>query len=193
MNILYCGPPSNLIGYLIREGHDIKQTTDPLERFQDAECIISYGYRYKIPQNAIHAVDNRAVNLHISYLPWNRGANPNYWSWYDNTPKGVTIHYIDAGVDTGGIIVQKIVYFDDIKELLTLENTYAKLQKEIEHLFISNWQVLFRLPRIPQPEGGSSHTKANYIYTPHGWKTQCKLVQDIGKVERAYKDRIWLG
>ena len=38
--------------------------------------------------------------MHISYLPFNRGAHPNYWSFKDNSPKGVTIHFIDNGIDT---------------------------------------------------------------------------------------------
>ena len=27
------------------------------------------------------------INMHISYLPWNRGFSPNIWSFIDNTPK----------------------------------------------------------------------------------------------------------
>ncbi len=52
------------------------------------------------------------INLHISFLPWNRGAHPNFWSFYDDTPKGVTIHLIDEGIDTGAIIYQKEITFD---------------------------------------------------------------------------------
>ena len=35
------------------------------------------------------------VNLHPSYLPYNRGQYPNVWSIMDGTPAGVTLHYID--------------------------------------------------------------------------------------------------
>ena len=55
------------------------------------------------------------VNLHISYLPWNRGAHPNFWSFFDATPTGVSIHLIDKGIDTGPIIVQKKVKLDPAK------------------------------------------------------------------------------
>lgn len=43
----------------------------------------------------------------MSYLPYNKGTHPNYWSFIENTPKGVMIHEIDKGIDTGNIIVQK--------------------------------------------------------------------------------------
>lgn len=49
------------------------------------------------------------MNLHISYLPWNKGADPNFWSCIDGTPAGVTLHHIDAGVDTGDIIAQALM------------------------------------------------------------------------------------
>ena len=47
-----------------------------------------------------------AVNLHLAYLPYNRGSNPNVWSIVERTPAGATLHWMDAGVDTGDIIAQ---------------------------------------------------------------------------------------
>ena len=75
--------------------------------FRKFEWIISYGYRFIIPKDNIQNLKNPIINLHISYLPFNRGAHPNYWSFKENSPKGVTIHFIDSGVDTGPILVQK--------------------------------------------------------------------------------------
>ena len=63
--------------------------------------IISYNYKYLIDEDVIKYMKNKIVNLHISLLPWNRGANPNLWSFIDNTPKGVTIHQVSAGLDEG--------------------------------------------------------------------------------------------
>ena len=68
-------------------------------------------------------INYRAINLHISYLPWNRGADPNLWSAV-GMPKGVTIHYINDGFDTGDILFQKAIlfveYFKNV--LLDIEN-----------------------------------------------------------------------
>ena len=75
------------------------------------EMIISYGYRHIIKKSIIEYVKGNIINLHISYLPWNRGADPNLWSFLENSPKGVTIHYIDEGIDTGDIITQKKIRF----------------------------------------------------------------------------------
>ena len=98
----------------------------------------------------------RAINLHISYLPWNRGADPDLWSVVDNTPKGVSIHYLDEGVDTGDIIVQKEVAClpED-----TLSGYYNRLHREICSLFSQHWPAIKvgKAPRIKQIGEGSYH------------------------------------
>ena len=66
--------------------------------------------------------------MHISLLPWNRGYHPNIWSFLEDTPKGVTIHYINEGIDTGDIIVQKEIVIDEDKE--TLKSSYEILHEK---------------------------------------------------------------
>ena len=91
--------------------------------------IISYSYRHMIKKEVIDFMPNAILNLHISYLPWNRGANPNFWSFIDNTPKGVTIHEIDEKLDKGKILLQKKLEFDEERE--TFSTTYQKLNDEV--------------------------------------------------------------
>ncbi|MGY5789042.1 formyltransferase family protein len=104
------------------------------------DLVVSYSYRHIIKQDVLSALPDRFVNLHISMLPFNRGADPNAWSFLDNTPKGVTIHYIDKGLDTGAIIAQRAVDFDE--GIVTLGGSYATLQQEIQDLFKENWDVI---------------------------------------------------
>lgn len=68
------------------------------------DYIVSFNYAYLINNDVIQYMQGNIINLHISYLPWNRGVSPNIWSFIDNTPIGVTIHQVDAGFDTGKII-----------------------------------------------------------------------------------------
>jgi len=70
-------------------------------------------------------------------LPWNRGANPNFWSFVEKTPKGVTIHKIDEGLDTGPIILQKEIEIDDRKN--TFRSSYEVLHSIIQELFRKNY------------------------------------------------------
>ena len=71
------------------------------------DLIISFGYRRIIPKKILSKRRTPIVNLHLSYLPFNRGAHPIYWSFREKTPLGVTIHEVDQGIDTGKIIYQK--------------------------------------------------------------------------------------
>ena len=96
------------------------------------------------------------INLHISYLPWNRGVDPNFWSVVDYTPKGVTIHVVDEGIDTGDILLQKKVSINDNH---TMRTSYYILQDAAMCLFISNWDKLKnkRICSHEQVGNGSYH------------------------------------
>jgi len=104
------------------------------------EIIVSYNYRYIITRDIIWLLRGNIVNLHISLLPWNRGADPNIWSFIEDSPKGVTIHYIDEKIDHGEIIAQQEMFFDEQKE--TLRGTYEKLHCAVQKLFIQNWETI---------------------------------------------------
>lgn len=122
------------------------------------DLLVSYNYKYIIPENIIGVMKGQAVNLHISLLPWNRGSSPNFWSFIEDSPKGVTIHQLAKGLDTGDIILQKELHFDEAQE--TFQSTYEALQKEITTLFKENFYSIVegRCMVHPQKGAGSYHT-----------------------------------
>lgn len=72
-----------------------------------ADFVVSFGYRHIIRNEQVFEhFGPRIINLHIAYLPFNRGADPVYWALRDDTPMGVTIHVMAKGVDTGPILAQ---------------------------------------------------------------------------------------
>ena len=152
-----------LVGWLEAEkGTQVTLWSEPVsaqmvEKLQ-SDMIVSYNYRHIVTSDVLELMRGRAVNLHISYLPWNRGAHPNVWSFLEDTPKGVTIHLMDKGVDTGGILVQRELRFDAGTE--TFESTYRKLHSEIQVLFRDDWHRVrsFSLAaRAQNPHEGSRH------------------------------------
>ncbi len=134
-----------------------KLTIDILEKYRPS-FVVSYNYRYIVNAECIEYMKGHIINLHISYLPWNRGSSPNIWSFIDDTPKGVTIHQMSAGLDEGGILFQRKVEFDAQKD--TLSSSYEKLNKEIKELFKEHWDELFNGDAKPyrQDGQGSYHT-----------------------------------
>jgi len=83
-------------------------------------------------------------------------------SFIENTPKGVTIHLIDEGIDTGPILVQKKLKFDETLE--TLRSAYEKLHKEIQELFKQNWNDIKtgKIKPIAQEMKGNLHYKDDF-------------------------------
>lgn len=158
-----------------------KVTTELLSSTQ-FDFLVSYGYRHIISQEIIDAFNGQCINLHISFLPWNRGADPNLWSFLEDSPKGVTIHYIDSGIDTGDIIVQAPSVFGNDE---TLASTYEKLHLQIQQLFSENWPLMreSKSPRQSQVGVGSFHKMKDKVPYEHllksGWQTPVSTL--VGK------------
>lgn len=114
--------------------------------------IISFNYRYLIQKEILDYMKGKVINLHISYLPYNRGSSPNFFSFLDDTPKGVTIHLMDEGLDTGDILCQKELFFDENKE--SFASTYDKLMQEIKQLFREKWAEIKEGRISPQKQVG---------------------------------------
>jgi len=141
--VLFLGPSASPLLHWIRENEATVFQAEGVISKQYIESnaidiIVSYGYRHILGSDILEAVHGHALNLPISYLPWNRGADPNFWSYIEDTHKGVTLHFIDEGIDTGDIIAQKHIQNHCSNE--TLASSYASLQNEIQALFKEHWK-----------------------------------------------------
>lgn len=190
MRVLFLGAPdSPLIAFLERQGESVVSTAEPVSAASLAgaghEYLISYGFRHILHEDVLSLFPNRAVNLHISLLPWNRGADPNLWSFLEGTPKGVTIHRLDHSIDTGDLLLQRKV---DIPRYATLRTSYDLLHEAIRSLFRENWLSLKAgsLPSRPQTGLSSVHRMKDKIAyqaaLPLGFDTP---VEDIAAYGRA--------
>lgn len=99
---------------------------------QEFDLAVSYTYRYILSAEIIDALNGNVVNIHNSLLPFNRGADPNIWSILEETPRGVTLHYIDAELDKGFVIAQEILEDGDDE---TLSSSYNNLDRLAKTLF----------------------------------------------------------
>ncbi len=118
----------------------------------DPEIVISYNYSHIVKEDVIELLGDRIINLHCSLLPWNKGASPNIWSFIEDTPKGVTIHVLEKGLDTGRLLLQEEVSFDEDTE--TLATSYNKLQETIVDLLCSNFEDILAGNIIPVEQKG---------------------------------------
>jgi len=100
---------------------------------------LSVFFGHILPPEIIGAFPLGCINVHPSLLPWNRGANPNIWSIVERTPAGVTLHYIDSGVDSGPIIAQREIPQEPFD---TGESLYHKLESACVSLFCELWPAI---------------------------------------------------
>ena len=93
------------------------------EEAPDAIVVAAYGQI--LPQSVLSIPQYGCINVHASLLPRLRGAAPIQWAVINGEEySGVSIMQMDAGLDTGDVILQEKVKLDP-KE--TAESLYDKL------------------------------------------------------------------
>ncbi|MFT4661278.1 MAG: folate-dependent phosphoribosylglycinamide formyltransferase PurN [Patiriisocius sp.] len=77
------------------------------------ELILLSGCRI-VSNKTLGKIDIPIVNIHVGITPQYRGVHGGYWAIRskDQQNFGVTLHYVDAGIDTGNVIAQKQIKFD---------------------------------------------------------------------------------
>ncbi len=174
---------TRIIKELILKNCYLDHTAKNIYNVGKYDLVICYGYKHILSKDLIKKSKCFILNLHISYLPYNKGAHPNFWAFYDKTPFGVTIHLIDEGIDTGPIIFQKNVTFN--KNEVTFEETYKRLKQEIEILFIENISniLLKKWTAFPQKGCGTKHYVRDLPKNFSGWKSN--VYDEIKKLKHA--------
>jgi len=75
-----------------------------------------------IPKELINQAKNGFINTHPSLLPFSRGKHYNFWTILEETEFGVTLHYVNEGIDSGDIIYQKKIKYGWLDNGETLFN-----------------------------------------------------------------------
>ena len=142
MRILYLGKDLEFSKFL-GTSDEVLMTDESIDKILlikfNPDLIVSYNYRHILNKEIFSYPKLGTINMHISYLPYNRGADPNLWSHLGGTPTGVSIHLMDEGIDTGPIICQKLI---PLSEDLNLSESWQILQNQIKELFKENFEII---------------------------------------------------
>lgn len=143
----------------VMEGPALR-TPEGLARIRDLkpDIAIAAFWRYILKPDFLSIFPQGCINFHPGLLPYNRGTNPDVWPFIDGTPGGVTIHYVDPGVDTGDIIGQREV---PILPTDVAGTFYERTLREIAELFKEIWPDIKAgtNARICQDSGKATHHK----------------------------------
>jgi phosphoribosylglycinamide formyltransferase 1 len=79
-----------------------------LLRKLDPDAVVVNGTRI-ISRTVIDCIERPFINTHVGITPRYRGVHGGYWALVHDDAEncGVTVHLVDAGVDTGGVLYQE--------------------------------------------------------------------------------------
>ncbi len=97
------------------------------------DLLVLAGYMKIFSSDFVSRFENRIINIHPSILPNYRGLDAIKRA-YENGDKeiGVSIHYVDSGVDTGEVIACESIQVD-LSD--TLEDVEKKVHKKEHELY----------------------------------------------------------
>ena len=98
----------------------------------------------------IYLSKHKIINCHAGKLPFYRGRNVLNWVLINDEEFGITVHYVDEGIDTGDIILQKKFPISDQDNYKTLlEKSYRMCKYFIwSILMIKNNNVMLPNKKI---------------------------------------------
>lgn len=102
------GVESYYLCYMDREPSDVEEEIIGVLKDKEIDLIVLAGFMKILTPKIIDAFPNKIINIHPSLLPKYPGAHAIEESFNgDDECYGITIHYVDYGMDSGPIIVQK--------------------------------------------------------------------------------------
>lgn len=94
-----------------------------LAKQYDCDLFVSMSFNQIFRNEIINVPRLKTINCHAGKLPYYRGRNILNWALInDENEFGITVHYIDEGIDTGDIILQKTYPISDDDDYSSLLN-----------------------------------------------------------------------
>ncbi len=146
------------------------ETQEFLQRLAP-DCIVIIAYGQIIPSHLLNIPKLGWINLHASLLPKYRGAAPINWAIANGeTVTGITTMRIDAGMDTGGILLQEQM---DIAPEETAPELAESMAEAGAPLMVDTLRRLTEGKLIPRPQNNEEATYAPLLKKEDGridWK-----------------------
>ncbi len=143
---------------------------------QKPDFLIVVAYGLILPQTVLDIPAWGAVNVHASLLPKYRGAAPIQWAIISGEKEtGITTMRLDAGMDTGAILLQET---EPISETDTAQTLHDRLSELGGRLLLQTLTQLRQGTLLPQPQDPSQACSA-----PPLKKAQGEIRWDLPAVE----------
>ena len=121
------------------------------------EVAVVVAYGLILPQPILDAPMHGCLNIHASLLPRWRGAAPIHRAiMAGDTETGVCIMQMEAGLDTGPVLLRRSM---DIHDTDTTGDLHDRLSEMGSELIVEALASLETLTPVPQPESGVTYAE----------------------------------
>ena len=103
------------------------------------------------------------LNAHMGLLPAYRGVNVAEWSIWNGDPAGCSVHFIDEGIDTGDILLTRVVNHSKVKSVAELRTVVDQAQIKLLGEVL---QYILSTGCLPKPREQSNSEGLQY-FTMH--------------------------
>ncbi|GAB1448385.1 methionyl-tRNA formyltransferase [Bacteroidota bacterium] len=98
-----------------------------LAKKYNCDLFVSLSFNQIFKERIINLPPLKTINCHAGKLPFYRGRNILNWALINDEKEfGITVHYVDEGIDTGDIILQKVYPISDNDDYGTILNIAFK-------------------------------------------------------------------
>ena len=108
------------IDYIKNVNVNSAEFIEELSKYQ-CDLFVSMSFNQIFKNEIINLTSYKIINCHAGKLPFYRGRNILNWALInDESEFGITVHYVDEGIDTGDIILQDVHPIDNTDDYSTL-------------------------------------------------------------------------
>jgi phosphoribosylglycinamide formyltransferase-1 len=99
---------------------------------RDVELVVLAGYMQLLSEEFLARFPDRVINVHPALLPAFPGLRPVHDALdYGVMVFGVTVHFVDAGVDSGPVILQRAVELPDARDPASVLERLHPIEHEL--------------------------------------------------------------
>ena len=157
----------------------------------NADLFVVVAYGQILPENVLNLPRYGCINVHGSLLPKYRGAAPIQWAIINGEQKtGVTIMYMEKGLDCGDIILKKEI---EIQKDETYKSLYARMALIGADTLIDAIELIKNKSFKPEKQDDIKATYAPMIQKETGhinWNNNSKdiinLIRGLNDIPAAY-------
>lgn len=131
---------SNIPTYSWKNLSSLEKHVSELIKIHEIKLLVLAGFMRLLSKEFISSLPQRSIiNVHPSILPEFKGLNAIQQALESGVKyTGVTIHYVDEGVDTGEIIQQESIKIEENDTIVSLKKRLQVLEHDLYPKVIQN-------------------------------------------------------